>query len=363
MKSYLIFLLLSIGSYAFSQPTVTISIKNQHIDGDDFYFDIYIKSDNEDLLLENCDFVLSFNTVNFSGASLSKVGPSPGFCTFNPVNYPSSDDVREEYYDGTAAGIINGTYLVVNVSAPTPSDQAAFDKNVARINNSDNQCLGRFRLSTISNHSGTAGLFWKMTGNPQTSIYSFENAAGFQGSQVTNVIGENPFDALLPIELTSFEGFTVDQNRIKLVWTTASENNNEFFEVQKSNNLLQWQNIGKLPGSGNSSSVKQYCFIDKLPFSGLNYYRIRQVDFDGTDSFSSIINLNIDSKNINIFPNPVRNYLNINLAPGTPYYISNNSGAVVREGILTNPKIDMSELSTGTYYFLTTEDQFKFIKL
>ena len=104
--------------------------------------------------------------------------------------------------------------------------------------------------------------------------------------------------ATLPIELLDFNGKSY-QDYNELYWHTATEINNDYFEVQKSIDGLEFYKIGTVKGAGNSSTTLSYSLKDKAPES-INYYRLKQVDFDGTTSFSKTIvlkgNLQIDAQ-------------------------------------------------------------------
>lgn len=97
----------------------------------------------------------------------------------------------------------------------------------------------------------------------------------------------------LPITLTSFTGKAVDKN-ILLSWNTASEINNNYFEVKHSSDGKAFKAIGKVNGAGNSSTAKDYSFADENPAAGTNYYQLVQHDFDGKTSSSAVVA--VDSK-------------------------------------------------------------------
>jgi len=101
------------------------------------------------------------------------------------------------------------------------------------------------------------------------------------------------FAATLPISLTSLLGKAVDKN-ILLSWNTASEINNNYFEVKHSSDGKTFTTIGKVNGAGNSSTAKDYSFADENPAAGTNYYQLLQHDFDGKTSTSAVIA--VDSK-------------------------------------------------------------------
>ena len=117
---------------------------------------------------------------------------------------------------------------------------------------------------------------------------------------------------LLPIELLSFTAENYYEE-ILLYWSTASEKNNNFFTVERSDNGKDFYTIGEINGAGNSNSVLNYSYKDKSPISGINYYRIMQTDFDGQNSYSAIVAINhpFNNPTIQISPNPFSNIITI----------------------------------------------------
>ena len=114
-------------------------------------------------------------------------------------------------------------------------------------------------------------------------------------------IGCTPSNIILPIELISFTGKYIN-NKIELSWQTASEINNDYFEIYKSRDLYYFEKLGTIQGAGNSSSLLNYNFTDNNPDQGNNYYQLKQIDFDGLSSKSGIISIRSDNNtNINIF--------------------------------------------------------------
>jgi hypothetical protein len=114
---------------------------------------------------------------------------------------------------------------------------------------------------------------------------------------------------LLPIELLSFTCYN-DGLNISLNWTTSSEINNDYFTVERSKDGLLFEDILKMEGAGNSTSIRNYSITDFNPYFNTSYYRLKQTDFDGKNSFSNIISAN--NKNdfsFDIFPNPFHDKL------------------------------------------------------
>ncbi len=160
----------------------------------------------------------------------------------------------------------------------------------------------------------------------------------------------------LPIELLSFNAIE-NKNKVDLFWSTASEINNDYFEVEKSVDGINFIVIDRIKGAGNSNTTLHYKTIDNNPYIGINYYRIKQVDFDGTSSYSEIIALNFKSKEhiISIYPNPAKEFLTItNLMENNHYIIQifDISGKLVVSENINNSishTLNIKYLTSGFY--------------
>jgi len=98
----------------------------------------------------------------------------------------------------------------------------------------------------------------------------------------------------LPVELTSFSA-SIIKNGIKLNWRTETEVNNYGFEIHRSTQKDNWENIGFVEGHGNSNSPKKYSFLDEnVSASGKYFYRLKQIDNDGSYEYSNVIEINFD---------------------------------------------------------------------
>lgn len=150
------------------------------------------------------------------------------------------------------------------------------------------------------------------TGATTSSIYIHNS--GVYSVAVTNLSGCTSTSYItisaidpLPVELISFEGKVADAG-IELNWKTASELNNDYFILEHSSVNLEWKKIGKINGAGTTSNEQQYKFFHNTPFKNENYYRIKQVDFDGKVSISEAIRIFYNSEEepaaIHVYPNP-----------------------------------------------------------
>jgi len=112
----------------------------------------------------------------------------------------------------------------------------------------------------------------------------------------------------IPVEFTSFTG-AVSQDGILLNWTTATELNNQGFEIERSTSVQSWEKIGYVPGFGTTTEPKAYSFLDQNVTTGTYTYRLKQIDFDGTASYSDEIEVVVDITPSNFelsqnYPNP-----------------------------------------------------------
>ncbi|MCS7053180.1 MAG: T9SS type A sorting domain-containing protein [Ignavibacterium sp.] len=176
---------------------------------------------------------------------------------------------------------------------------------------------------------------------------------------------------ILPVQLIYFEA-QVLSNGVLLRWGTATEINNFGFEVQRANIPYQFSTLGFVPGHGNSNSPKHYMFVDTtLPNYGLYYYRLKQIDTDGTIHYSDTISVNyfpasVKDKNQSytnesfVYHNPDLNKLTINLTENITDEITISifsiTGEKVEEKIFANPSNPISfsykNLPAGVYLIL-----------
>ena len=101
-------------------------------------------------------------------------------------------------------------------------------------------------------------------------------------------IGATELGTPLPVKLLYVKAHAVESD-VELIWATASEINNSHFEIQRMSHDDNWEVIGYVDGSGNTSSIKNYFFYDKHAQKGNNYYRIRNVDYDGSSELSPLV--------------------------------------------------------------------------
>lgn len=157
----------------------------------------------------------------------------------------------------------------------------------------------------------------------------------------------------LPIELTAFNA-QAQEKMVQLSWATASEINNSHFGIERSIDGETWENIGRVEGNGTTNTEQYYNYWDENPHNTLNYYRLKQVDFDGKYEYSEIRSVFISNENIAIFayPNPTIDYLSFNDLTKGSIIIYNILGQKVANYSIheAEQQIDIRILEKGQYF-------------
>ena len=112
---------------------------------------------------------------------------------------------------------------------------------------------------------------------------------------------------MAPIRLLYFRVFLKAPGNALLQWSTASEENNDYFTLQRSVDGIHFTDIAEQDGAGTTNSVTNYSYIDAHALSGISYYRVKQTDFDGKYSFSNIAKIDdysLQFFSLNLSPNP-----------------------------------------------------------
>lgn len=173
---------------------VELSIENQHVESNEFFFDIYLTrhaDSHGDIYLADMDLVLNFNAQFFTSPILSTLDndiDATGFCAFTPTTNTSQAEVdcRSEYFSKTATTTIIDNQLIINLLGPEPPDATTFDGLIAWVDGEPSvHRLGRFKITGINDQMGTAGLVWAETQTgTMTKVFSFENFVPWDGKPV-----------------------------------------------------------------------------------------------------------------------------------------------------------------------------------
>jgi len=146
---------------------------------------------------------------------------------------------------------------------------------------------------------------------------------GAQSGSVVNNVVAAPLDFFknwtlvdnstpLPVELVHFNAKLLNSRTVNVSWKTVSEINNDYFEVEKSENGTNFYSFAMINGAGNSTSTLNYSTIDSSPYSEVTFYRLKQIDFDGSFNYSEIKSVSMNGFNSAfIYPNPASNFIQV----------------------------------------------------
>lgn len=175
-------------------------------------------------------------------------------------------------------------------------------------------CTNFASVSNCYNPGTTTGGTVTATGLTVGNTY-YLMVDGNAGDDCDFSVGDWSASGILPIELISFTGEQKGVSNL-LQWITASELNNDFFTIEKSPDGIHFENILEADGAGNSNVNLNYSAVDNFPFSGLNYYRLKQTDYDGQHTYSNIILIENKLEGIlvsNVHPNPTTEDINFDI--------------------------------------------------
>lgn len=169
----------------------------------------------------------------------------------------------------------------------------------------------------------------------------------------------------LPINLTYFRAKSVDNQSVELDWSTDSEVNNNYFEVERSKDGKQFQGIEKIASKGGFNKKTNYQTFDQKPFTGISYYRLKQVDYSGKINYTVIQKVVISSpliKGLKLYPNPVIFDANLVLTASQTYNARISIFSINGQQISNTPiqidegfnkiNLDLKHLSKGSYQLI-----------
>ncbi len=320
-----------------------------------------------------------FNTANYG---LSSIGTGLPTTTATPTALT-----------GFTKNIANGDFVFFDLDATVSGVDVAYITEGATLkkyslvagtwtqNSSTTLTNTSFGMTGITNAAGKVFLFFTVGGTTPASgigenntLETISDVNGYNAelsSATTTVLASagtgyafrgfsftpnSP--VVLPVGLNNFNSKTTADG-IQLNWATSSENNNDRFEVLRSDDATNFQTITSLKGSGTSTQTNYYAYLDSKPTSGVNYYHLNQVDLDGKATLSNVVAVNFGLKDseVNIYANATHLTFNIKALKGGNAIISvyNVNGAEVLtksiavEAGLNTKNINIAGLQQGVY--------------
>ena len=170
------------------------------------------------------------------------------------------------------------------------------------------------------------------------------------------------FQPPIPMKLSSF---TARVNKgAELTWVTIYEENNDYFELERSEDSLTFIKLARIEGTGRSAGSSGYTYLDKNPVNGINYYRLKQVDLEGKVTYTDKVSLTYTHNNLGnaeagyivVYPNPVQSSINVDIPnrglKSVRLNILDFQGKIIKDKILgSQDKLqeDVSGLDMGAY--------------
>jgi len=166
------------------------------------------------------------------------------------------------------------------------------------------------KTSSVVNISSLGGTLYKMEFQSEYYFDAIEvkMSAGLVGalSSLRVYYGYYKAASPLPIELLSFAA-KQENSGVMLSWATATEENNDHFTIERSGDALTYKEVGQVDGAGTTALSHSYDFDDANPSEGINYYRLKQTDYDGRSKYFNIVTANYTmpvGADYAVYPNP-----------------------------------------------------------
>jgi hypothetical protein len=263
-------------------------------------------------------------------------------CSAYPTGVLPSDYSLKLYYydsefDAYKTAISNTTTTIADLGVAWRSGGSGC--TIAGYNSTSNGLIGKANVTKVDYGTGGSGFYLGFDLNHFTLFAPTINTG-------------NP----LPVKWLTFTG-EAQEKANALKWATASEENNAYFEVERSFDALNFEYITKINGAGNSTVTQNYAFNDQnaaVLYQNTVYYRIKQTDFDGKYSFSNTVTIRRTEKEDRIiaFPNPSGTgifSLSGNKDANSTALLTNVLGQRIAVTIL-NSTLDLSSMPAGVYF-------------
>lgn len=277
--------------------------------------------------LSNC--IVWGNTASATGNQFYCKGTATFTATYSDIDL--TGQTAPHIISGAGTGNINSNPLFINSADADGTDNCLLTSDDGLRLQSSSPCIN------TGTNSGVAST--DIAGSNR-----IENSTVDMGAYEYN-------NSVLPITLLNFSG-AINLKEHLLTWATASSFNNSHFEIERRSANTDFVPIGRIVNQQEGSITLSYQFSDEQPLAGTNYYRLKQVDFDGQFSYSKTIALKNNSNALQVFPNPVVQQLTLTgLATGM-ITVHNSLGQLIlqKECSTESSTIDTEGWPSGIYY-------------
>ena len=312
---------------------------------------------------------------DLSGYSIQIVSSSGTNITVIPLTGTISAGVPvtnrgEIWIEVPVLNVSNGDQGIVLIAPGTTVEQFVSFGNANSIITTNIAGAGTITSDYVGFHVGGKSLQVTGTGCEYTDFAVSSNNAyintqapshgNINENQIVDCVDDGSTDnVVLPVELLRFSG-KVAASSIELEWVTVTERNNDFFTLEHSTDGEAFAEINRTVGSGDTETMKHYSYTDTEAETGVNYYRLKQTDFDGKETYFGIIQINRTAveNQPQIYPNPARESVTIKFPiPVTKNFhleIYNIFGeTVMRKQVgsyAESIELNVSDLAPGMYF-------------
>jgi Secretion system C-terminal sorting domain len=328
-------------------------------------YPLQITSTNCDTVTKDWNSVLIGNVTGTTGAFFRNPSVFASLRGARKVKFMFSDTVR------TATGLYIPIY--VTDSEPTTSLDFTFSSPLVSIKSMTQESMSTSINSgtdviIISYYSNPDGLgvavgnrigYLQVETNRRLNATDLGNVIANVNGDMTNASIEFISSPILAMELTKFEAHPLNKN-VELTWSTASEKSNDYFEIQRSRDGKMFSKIANIIGNGTTAAQHNYQLLDESPFSGTNYYRLKQVDTGGQSELSKIVSVDMlnSEKTISVFPNPVKDKVIVetNITGDYTIELLDITGKLLQQHKSNQPSLQLSTsgLPSGIYMISVT---------
>ena len=335
----------------------SFNVTNNLTAGTDYYYRVYAYHDGG---TGGADFIS--NESNTKGATTLSTQPTTQAHSLEwaTVGDPANGQMEFTWTNGNGDGRI--FIMRANAAVTDPTDGVEYATASTTFASGTN--LGN-NTYLIYKGTGAKGSVIVSGMDPADEYYFKVLEYNGSGSNINyNTTETNGFgignigDGDLPVNLISFTAKETN-NKVQLDWATATEYNNDFFVLERSQNGADFESIAEVKGAGNSNIIQTYCFTDANYPSGVIYYRLKQYDFDGTETVFKTITIDMKNKG-NVIQNMYVENSNLNIRfknslDQLNVYIIDINGRILSKQNISDRnsnevKIDMNGYQHGVYF-------------
>ena len=274
------------------------------------------------------------------------------------VGTSGNDTITTPVPTGLDTGMITTTTAELEWTAISCAKYFAIQyKTVAAANWTNMSTIGNVSSAMLTALNANTKYVWR--------IASADSANGVTLLGSYSVTDTFTTTSILPVTLISFDAKPAD-NIVQLSWQTASETNSKYFEVLRSSDGIVFNSIGNVTAFGNSTAQHQYSFNDNSPSKGVNYYRLREVNEDGSFVYSRTISVSFNGATLfTLYPNPAVDAIHLRFsssATSTVTVFDMNGKALLQKIIpdgSSSQNINVSHLAAGIYTVVLQQNKQK----